>query len=230
MTGSKILSVSAENTFEKARSLQMMRIFLLRDALCNYRLLRQRASQPDQPIPILIRIDKSKQQSSAPDHIPLHQIRPIHKPRLLGPAIQRFGRGYATDLWPATPGTANALVRLLDVAYVLVFAGFILMTAELDLGTPGRAGECLLTTVDCHTVGSQVQSAAQRIGGLVLVMGILHAVTITVLPVVALVSNSTRLGRPLPKWLVVLLVLAGVGVGFVLVNALIGALVGMAGS
>lgn len=149
---------------------------------------------------------------------------------VLGPAIQRFGRGYATDLWPATPATATALVRLLDVAYVLVFAGYILMTAELDFGEPGHAGECLPAAVDCPTVGSQVQSAAQRIGGLVLVMGMLHAVTITVLPVVALVSNSTRLGRPLPKWLVVVLAVAGVVVGFLLVNALIGALVGLAGS
>jgi len=58
----------------------------------------------------------------------------------------------------------------------------------------------------------------------------LHAVTIAVLPVVALVSNSTRRGRPLPKWLTVLLVLAGVGVGFFLVNALIGAMVGLSGA
>ncbi|MGI9645587.1 MAG: hypothetical protein ACR2O6_09795 [Ilumatobacteraceae bacterium] len=150
---------------------------------------------------------------------------------VLGPAIQRFGRGYATDLWPATPETANALVRLLDVAYVLVFAGFILMTAELGFGATGELrSDCFFVDVDCHTVASQVQSAAQRIGGLVLVMGLLHAVTITVLPVVALVSNSTRLGRPLPRWLVVLLVIAGAGIGFVLANALIGALVGLAGA
>ena len=147
---------------------------------------------------------------------------------VLGPAIQRFGRGYATDLWPATPATATALLRLLDVASVLVFVGFILTTAQLDFDVPGRA-DCLLADADC-TVGAQVQSALQRVGGLILVMGLLHAVTIGVLPVVALVSNSTRLGRPLPKWIVVVLVLAGLGVGFHLVNALIGALVGMAGS
>ena len=44
---------------------------------------------------------------------------------VLGPAIRRFGRGYATDLWRATPETAAAIVRLLDVAYVLVFAGYV---------------------------------------------------------------------------------------------------------
>lgn len=150
---------------------------------------------------------------------------------VLGPAIQRFGRGYATDLWRATPATATALVRLLDVAYVLVFAGYILITAEFDGGSiADTGGLCVLSDPDCHTVGSQLQSAAERIGGLILVMGILHAVTIAVLPVVALVSNSTRRGRPLPKWLVVVLVLAGIGVGFFMLNALIGAMIGLSGA
>ena len=44
-------------------------------------------------------------------------------------------------------------------------------------------------------------------------MGLLHAATIMVLPVVALVSNSTRVGRALPRWLVIVLVLVGIGVG-----------------
>lgn len=151
---------------------------------------------------------------------------------VLGPAIQRFGRGYATDLWPSTPETGAALVRLLDVAYVLVFAGYILMTTELDLEISDTViGNCRRASVDCaDNFPDQMRYTAIRIGGLFLVMGLLHAVTIIVLPVVALVSNSTRLGRPLPKWLVVVLVLAGVGIGFMLVNALIGAMIGLAGS
>lgn len=150
---------------------------------------------------------------------------------VLGPAIERFGRGYATDLWPATPATASVLVRLLDLAYVLVFGGYILATAELDFGAPAELrSDCFAVDITCYALGAQVESALQRIGGLLLVMGLLHAVTITVLPVVALVSNSTRLGRPLPKWLVVVLALAGVAIGFVLVMALIGTMVGLAGS
>jgi hypothetical protein len=35
-------------------------------------------------------------------------------------------------------------------------------------------------------------------------MGLLHAVTFVVLPFVALVDNSTRQGRRLPRWFVVL--------------------------
>ena len=51
---------------------------------------------------------------------------------VLGRSIARFGRGYATDLWAATPHTAGILVRLLDVAHSLVFAGYILLTVEFD--------------------------------------------------------------------------------------------------
>ncbi|MBG7605442.1 MAG: hypothetical protein IZT58_12525 [Actinobacteria bacterium] len=150
---------------------------------------------------------------------------------VLGPAIQRFGRGYATDLWPATPSTATSLVRLLDIAYLLVFGGYILLTAGFDFGTSAtRASECLLRDVNCATVQSQLESAGHRVGGLILIMGLLHAVTIMVLPVVALVSNSTRVGRALPKWLVVVLLLVGIVVGGQGLLMLIGGLVGMAGS
>jgi hypothetical protein len=138
---------------------------------------------------------------------------------VVGPAIRRFGRGYAADLWPASPGTATQLLRLLDVAYFLVFAGFILLTADFDF--TALAELCGLFG-DCVTLQHQIQDALGRTGGLLLVMGLLHASTIMVLPIVALVSNSTTAGRPLPRWVVVLLVLMGLGVGFVLLNGLIG--------
>jgi hypothetical protein len=146
---------------------------------------------------------------------------------VLGPAIRRFGRGYAADLWPVTPVTATALLRLLDVAYVLIFGGFILMTVDFDFASSNvPASECLLSAVDCHTVQAQIEDACIRLGGLVLVMGILHAVTIIVLPVVALVSNSTRVGRALPRWLVVLLAIATVPILLQTLLALIGLLAG----
>jgi hypothetical protein len=146
---------------------------------------------------------------------------------VLGPAIRRFGRGYAADLWPVTPATAAALLRLLDVAYVLVFGGFILMTVDFDFASSGRpAFECVLPSVECHTVQSQIESACIRLGGLILVMGLLHAVTIVVLPVVALVSNSTRVGKALPRWLVILLVIASVPIALQTLLALVGLLAG----
>lgn len=117
---------------------------------------------------------------------------------VLGPAIRRFGRGYAHDLWRSTPDTPTAMVRLLDVAYLLVFGGYILLTAHFDF-EPATIG-----------VAQQLEDLGWRIGGLLLTMGLLHAATIMSLPVVALVANSTRRGRPLPRWLAIVL---GIGAG-----------------
>ena len=46
----------------------------------------------------------------------------------LGPAIRRFGRGYAEDLFVRTPQTGVSMLRLLDFAYYLVFSGYAVMT------------------------------------------------------------------------------------------------------
>ena len=119
---------------------------------------------------------------------------------VLGPAIRRFGRGYADDLWPTTPSLPSSLLRLLDVAYLLVFGGYILLTTYFDFGR---------STID---VAQQVEDLCWRVGGLVLTMGLLHAATIMTLPVIALVSNSTRVGRKLPRWVTAILVLMGLGV------------------
>lgn len=123
----------------------------------------------------------------------------------LGPAIRRFGRGYATDLWPASPTTATVLLRLLDVAYALVVAGYILLTADLTWDTVGR---------DQLLLAEQIQTAAARTGGLLLLLGLLHGVTLVVLPVLALIDNSTRAGKPLPRWLVVVLILISLPIAF----------------
>lgn len=132
---------------------------------------------------------------------------------VLGPAIRRFGRGYAHDLWRTTPEMPTSLLRLLDVAYLLVFGGYILLTASFDFGR------------STAVVAEQVEALSQRVGGLLLILGLLHAATIMTLPLVALVSNSTRVGRQLPRWVVVLLVLVGIGVGLLGVQALIGGIV-----
>lgn len=133
---------------------------------------------------------------------------------VLGPAIRRFGRGYADDLWRSTPELPRALLRLLDVAYLLIFVGYILLTSSFDFGRSRTV------------VAVQVEELFQRVGGLLLTMGFLHATTIMVLPLIALVSNSTRAGRTLPRWVVVLLVLIGLGVGFFGSQVLIGGIAG----
>lgn len=133
---------------------------------------------------------------------------------VLGPAIRRFGRGYANDLWPQTPATATALLQLLDMAYLLVFTGYILLTSEFDFDSSGVV------------VAEQVRNALARVGGLVLMMGLLHAVTIMALPVIALISNSTRVGRQLPRWLHLIIALAGIALGGFVLIALMGVVAG----
>jgi hypothetical protein len=133
----------------------------------------------------------------------------------LGPAIRRFGRGYAADLWPSGSATPSALLRLLDVAYYLVFAGYVLLTTEFEFGA-----------FDARTIGTQLTGAADRVGGLLLLMGLLHAATFVVLPMVALIDKSTRLLRPLPRWFVWLCVVLAVSGAPLLVPMGIGILIG----
>ena len=118
----------------------------------------------------------------------------------LGPAIRRFGRGFVSDLIVTNPETGTRLLGLLDLAYYLVFAGYILATSRLEEPIAYLA-------VD---IGDQLEDALFRVAGLLLAMGVLHALTLAALPVVALVFNSTRAGTKLPRWLVVILIVVGV--------------------
>jgi hypothetical protein len=108
----------------------------------------------------------------------------------MAPAIRRFGRGYADDLFPSGDTTGDRLVALLDVAYLLVFAGYLFATAQLTVTDDYRMWD----------LGDQVGSAVARVAGLLLLMGVLHAATFMALPVLALVANTTRTGGRLPGW------------------------------
>jgi hypothetical protein len=114
---------------------------------------------------------------------------------VMGPAVRRFGRNYALDLFPRQHGFGTKLLGLIDVAYYLVFAGYILLSTqfEFELGVTGRPAS--------QDLAQQLHEASVRLGGLLLTMGLLHAVTLVVLPLVALVHNCTQHGRPLPRWL-----------------------------
>jgi hypothetical protein len=108
----------------------------------------------------------------------------------LGPAIRRFGRNYAADLWPRGATIPGALLRLLDLAFYLVGAGYVLVTTEFR--TEPLFGRIVLA--------DQLADAAIRIGLLLLVLGLLHAATLMVLPLIALIDNSTRRGVAVPRW------------------------------
>lgn len=150
--------------------------------------------------------------------------RQIHRPTLellevlglttllvtLGPAIRRFGRNYAGDLWPRWSTLPDALLRLLDVAFYLVGAGYILLSTEFEFTE---------RVFDGH-LGDQLSDASIRVGGLLATFGVLHALTLFVLPLVALLDNSTRRGRTPPTWVALLLVACG-GAGLLVMKMMV---------
>lgn len=133
----------------------------------------------------------------------------------LAPTIRRFGRGYVADILHTSTDTAPRLLQLLDVAYYLVFSGYVLSTVRLT-APPAYS---------LWQIGQQVQEASVRIGGLLLLMGVLHAAALIALPLIGLVFNATHLGRKLPRWVTVILIIAAV-----LIALSLPALIGLIGA
>ena len=105
---------------------------------------------------------------------------------VLGPAIRRFGTDLTLNVFRSNRATSQRFLALIDIAYYLIFAAFVLMTTNFSAQTEwgGR-------------LAAQMQHELHRVGGLLLVMGILHALNIAVLPVMGLVfaSNWRRAAR-----------------------------------
>lgn len=98
---------------------------------------------------------------------------------VLAPALRRFGEAYLADVlgrW-----LAPRFAALLDLAYALLCVGYVLVTATVDPAV-------VTTPVD----PAQLSRAAVRTGGLALMLGVSHTVTIAVLPLLGLLLRSTR--------------------------------------
>jgi hypothetical protein len=132
----------------------------------------------------------------------------------MGPAVRRFGRGYNADMFRSNGPMGSALLRVLDVAFYLVFAGYILLSVDLDAPLPSVA------------LADQLGDASIRIGGLLLAMGMLHAITFMFIPVLALIHNSTRTDTALPRWVTILVIIVGGAVAVPVLPILIGLLAG----
>lgn len=110
-----------------------------------------------------------------------------------GPLIRRFGAVFVEDVFGAPgEGVGSVFLRLLDVAYYLVFAGYVIVTVPIaDLGRRMSLVPLLEVTMD-------------RFGGLLLLMGAMHAATIAALPLIGLIHASTireqerAASRPVP--------------------------------
>lgn len=101
---------------------------------------------------------------------------------LLGPFIKRFGKTYAADVFRANPGTGKSFIVLTDFAYYLIFAAYVLFTVSFE-----HTGDWAATVN-----AAQLKDEVARIGGIVLIIGILHGVNLLALPVMGRLLTLNR--------------------------------------
>lgn len=105
---------------------------------------------------------------------------------VLGPVIKRFGKAYAADIFRANPRTGKSYLVLMDIAYYLIFTAFILFTINFERDT-GWTQE---------VSADQLEASTLRIGGMLLLMGILHGLNVISLPII---GRLLGLGRTLEE-------------------------------
>jgi hypothetical protein len=97
---------------------------------------------------------------------------------VLGPAIRRFSHAYTDDIFSTSPETGRRFRALFDVAYYLVFIGMILVSVPFSPDPSWTGSDGFTTFLEEGTIA---------IGVLLLAMGILHAITVFILPMTGLV-------------------------------------------
>lgn len=99
---------------------------------------------------------------------------------VLGPLIKRFGRAYAGDIFRANPRTGKSYLVLMDVAYYLIFVSFVLFTVTFK------------PPADWLQIASQLEDEVIRLGGMLLLMGVLHGLNVLTLPLVGRLLGLSR--------------------------------------
>lgn len=105
---------------------------------------------------------------------------------VLGPLIKRFGKTYAGDVFRGNPRTGKSYLILMDIAYYLIFGAYVLFTLHFEPDTGW--GQTV--------TAAQLQAATARIGGMLLLMGVLHGASVLSLPVV---GRLLGIGRDLER-------------------------------
>ena len=100
----------------------------------------------------------------------------------LGPLIKRYGKSYAADVFRANPRTGKSFIVLTDIAYYLIFFSYVLFTMSFQV--KGGWGQ----TVG----GAQLQHEVARIGGILLILGVLHGLNLIALPVMGRLLTMNR--------------------------------------
>lgn len=101
---------------------------------------------------------------------------------VLGPLIRRFGRAYAADVFQANPRTGKSYLVLMDFAYYLIFGAYVLFVLKWEPDT-GWADQ---------VNAEQVQASVVRLGGMILLMGLLHGLNVLTLPLIGRVFTLNR--------------------------------------
>lgn len=101
---------------------------------------------------------------------------------VLGPLIKRFGRAYAADVFRANPRTGKSYLVLMDFAYYMIFGAYVLFVIKWEPDT-GWAPE---------VNADQLQASVVRLGGMILLMGLLHGLNVLSLPLIGRVFTLNR--------------------------------------
>lgn len=100
----------------------------------------------------------------------------------LGPFIKRFGRAYAADVFKANPATGKSFILLADIVYYLIFGAYILFSVRFQQEKNWT-----------DTVGpAQLQWEVARLGGILLIIGVLHGANIILMPVIGRLFSLNR--------------------------------------
>jgi hypothetical protein len=101
---------------------------------------------------------------------------------VLGPLIKRFGKSYAADVFRVNPRTGKSYLVLMDFAYYMIFGAFILFVIKWEPDTGWEQ----------QVNADQLQASVVRIGGMLLLMGLLHGLNVLTLPVIGRIFTLNR--------------------------------------
>ena len=101
---------------------------------------------------------------------------------VLGPLIKRFGKAYAADVFQANPRTGKSYLVLMDFAYYMIFGAYALFSIKWEPDTGWEQ----------QVNAEQLQGSVVRVGGLLLLLGLLHGLNVLTLPVIGRIFTLNR--------------------------------------
>ena len=101
---------------------------------------------------------------------------------VLGPLIKRFGKAYAADVFRVNPRTGKSYLVLMDFAYYMIFGAYVLFVIKWE---PDQGWEQQVNA-------EQLQGSVVRLGGMLLLMGLLHGLNVLTLPVIGRLFTLNR--------------------------------------